>query len=798
MALIESIFPSMINGVSQQSPKVRLPSQGEEQLNAIADPVEGLRPRPGTRVKSILEDNEFDFETAAYHIMDRGKDTQHLLVVTDGDLKVYDLADGSQVTTTGSTSYLNLSGVYDSPRDAFRFLTVADYTFIVNREKTVATEPSQVLPALERRALVNIKKGDFGTTYKIKFKLNGVEFDAEFTTDNPITTSTSGSSEQNRDAIDTTTIVAGLVADLEAKLTTHYGSGPSSSLPTTEGFTKTTFNGPPQISYTVGGNWIAFESTTHDFQNFMVEDSQGDTAMTLSWKEAKKITDLPSTAPTAWFAKIGGQGDEVADDYYVRYDGSNWKEESYEPIRFITSTMPHALTWDGTDFDLNVIVWEDREAGDEDTNPAPSFVGQQLTDVFFFKDRLGFLAGENIVMSEVGEYFNFFRTTVLQVIDSDPIDVGVNDEKLSYLFGAITFDEKLMVFSSYTQFNVKGEPTLTPETVQADVATRFDMDPLVRPLGLGKSLYYVQPFGGLGKVREFYIDTDSENVDSADTTGHCPRYIQGNITHLAVSQAHDMVAVQTDDPAYQDSIWVYNFMWQGNEKVQSSWSRWNFPGFVVKWSGFIQSRFWLVVQHVESGEVLLEYMDISQTEDWSQNDIINKCHMDHYMRITSANPSDSYFTQSSEEGRFVFDEATFRFLSEDPTTSGTYHLGCYIPFLYTFSEFQLPSPSRGRDVMAVRLGMMMKTFTIHYTDTHSFLLSVSHKGRSESVKKITTKILNSELGVSDLPIRDGIFTGLIPGRPEHIKVTLKNNSIFPCAFQQAEWEAEAQSRARRL
>lgn len=796
MALIESALPLLINGVSQQSPKIRLPSQAEEQLNAIADPVEGLRPRPGTRLKAALDSSEFYYETAAYHLMDRGPNERHLLVISDGTIKVYDLNTGNPVSVSGGTSYLTTTGVFGTDRDSFRFLTVADYTFIVNKEKVVSSETAVLPRNLNRMAMVNVKIGDYGVEYKLRFKINGTEFTAEYTTDNPVTTTTSGTSEQNRDAIDTKTIVQGLVTDLNTKLEASYG-GPGVSLGTTDGFNSISFSGPPQLSLIYGANWIAVESATHDLENFIIEDSQGDKAMSLAWKEAKKVTDLPAQGPTGWVAKIGGQGDEVSDDYYVRYDGSNWKETSYEEIRLVQDSMPQALQWNGTTFSLQPVVWANRKAGDDDTNPPPSFVTQRLTDVFFFKDRLGFLAGENIIMSEVGEYFNFFRTTVLQILDSDPIDVGVNEEKMSGLFGAIAFDEKLIAFSRNSQFIVKGEPTLTPETVQADVSTRFEMSPQIRPQGLGRSIYYVQPFGGLGKVREFFIEADSDSIDSADTTGHCPRYIEGNITHLAVSQAHDLVAVKTDAEDRKDSLWVYNFIWQGEEKVQSSWSRWNFPGFEVKWFGFLETRFWFVLEHVDSGSILLEYMDVSQTENWSGNGVVNTFAMDHH-KVSMASPSSSYFTSSNSNGRFIFEENTFRFLDEEPAHPGPFHVGYPIQFSYTFSEFQLPSPSRGRDIASVRLGMHMKTFSIHYTDTHSFNIEVKHKGRPLVTKDVKTKTINTELGVSDFPRRDGVFTCLIPGRPQDLTITLKNNSIFPCAFQQAEWEAEAQNRTRRL
>ena len=50
MALVSKSIPNLINGISQQPPEVRLPSQGEVQENGLASVVRGLEKRPGTEV----------------------------------------------------------------------------------------------------------------------------------------------------------------------------------------------------------------------------------------------------------------------------------------------------------------------------------------------------------------------------------------------------------------------------------------------------------------------------------------------------------------------------------------------------------------------------------------------------------------------------------------------------------------------------------------------------------------------------------------------------------------------------
>ena len=103
-------------------------------------------------------------------------------------------------------------------------------------------------------------------------------------------------------------------------------------------------------------------------------------------------------------------------------------------LNYNPDTLPIEIVSNGTDFTLRAMKMADRKAGDDNSNPLSSFVGQFISNVFFFRNRLGFLSGDNVIMSESGLggldstgqlEFNFARTTVTSLLDSDPIDVSV-------------------------------------------------------------------------------------------------------------------------------------------------------------------------------------------------------------------------------------------------------------------------------------------------------------------------------------------------------------------------------------
>jgi len=140
-ALISRQIPALYNGVSQQNPTLRQASQGEAQVNMYGTVMDGLRKRPPA--EHIAQITVADISAAFIHTINRDLGERYVVVVTDGDLKVYDVEDGTEKTVnfpTGKT-YLDIVGGGDA-NVSFALDTIADYTFLVNKTVVTATQTS--------------------------------------------------------------------------------------------------------------------------------------------------------------------------------------------------------------------------------------------------------------------------------------------------------------------------------------------------------------------------------------------------------------------------------------------------------------------------------------------------------------------------------------------------------------------------------------------------------------------------------------------------------------------------------
>ena len=660
MALISSFLPGFTNGISQQPFTLRLNTQGEHQENGISTISQGLRKRPPS--KHLAKVSSTPISNVFVHTVNRDSTERYVFLISSGQLKVYTI-DGVEQTVTygdGAVSYLTTTLPASS---SFAAVTVADYTWIVNKDKTVAasTTLTPTSPHLYE-ALVNVKSGNYGKTYSIT--LNGSVV-ASYTT--PAGTSAGDSPYISTDHI-AAQLYLGLIASSQSTSLLTWSDTNIYTVPA--GVTQANFvrvevaepvvdgeGNPLDSVYTAQGiTWLSattFAMTTNSSADATIRlianvsgsnpwnavlkgsciyigtstaftvscnDGFGNNAMVVIPGKTQKFADLPNVcAVPNVIVQIIGDVTNSFSNYFVKFDTSGgsagvWKECAAPGISLGLSptTMPYTVirNSNGT-FTVAKAEWTPRKVGDLTSCTNPSFVGRKLNDVFFYQNRLGFLSDENLVMSESGKYFNMFRSTVTALVDSDPIDVTASHTKVSLLNYAIPFNKSLLIFSDQTQFVVPGDTVLTPTTISLKVSTEYPCDANVKPLSAGRNCYFPVTKGNWAAVREYYTNLSygSGNDDAMEITAHIPNYIPAGTFKIAGSANEDTFALLTKGDT--KSIYMYKYFFtSSNEKAQSAWSRWSFGAQdTILNVDFIQSTMYLVISRPDG--VYFESIDCS-------------------------------------------------------------------------------------------------------------------------------------------------------------------------------------------
>jgi hypothetical protein len=279
--------------------------------------------------------------------------------------------------------------------------------------------------------------------------------------------------------------------------------------------------------------------------------------------------------------KVEGDQSSSFDTFWLVWRDEVWKETTAPGIEYQldSATMPHVLIReeDGS-FSFKELEWVDRSVGDDDTAPLPSFIGKSLSDIFFYKNRLGFLSGDNVILSAVGDYYNFFPTTILDVLDSDSIDICVDTNKATRLSYAIPTNDSLLLFSDKAQFTLKGSDILGASTASITQTTSYDFNSLAEPITVGANVYFTLDSSRYSSVMEYTLGADILASEATCITEHVPSYIPKGIKAIT-GDAHLnlLFALSQETP---NTLYYYKYYWQGDTKAQSAWSKWTFSGSI--------------------------------------------------------------------------------------------------------------------------------------------------------------------------------------------------------------------------
>jgi hypothetical protein len=481
-------------------------------------------------------------------------------------------------------------------------------------------------------------------------------------------------------------------------------------------------------------------------------------------------------------------------------------------------TMPHILKNDAVDsFVIMEGDYADRLSGDDNTNPLPSFVGQSIDNIFFFKNRLGFLSRENIVMSESGlgvlneqgdMQYNFGRTSVTSLLDSDPIDVSVASSRVTNLKSAKGFQENLILFSENGQFVMKGGDVLTPRTVSITPVTNFSVEDQVEPLPLGSYLYFPFTRGSFTGLREYTVNASTDVYDSAEVTEHVPAYIPKDIIDIAGTTSEDMIVLLSNEE--KGSLYVYNYFWNNQQKVLSAWSKFTFTG-EIRGVEFIESTLYAVITN--NGETNLVEMPLESGLSDAAGYVT---HLDMRVANTVTNgsatitlpytPADNsvevYTTDGlklncANSGATVTLAQAVSDVDADGNDIDTdVWVGIPYTMKYTFSEQLFKAKAGNGKSPSNAAKLMIRNGSLYYANSAFFKVKVTPKFRDTYENFFNPDIVGSTT-IGSLSLDSGFYRFPVFTKAQDTVITIENDTALPSTFQSAEFESFLHTRSSR-
>ena len=793
-SLITRQIPALFNGVSQQPETLRLPSQCESQVNMMSSVNRGIYKRPPSQWIAEVETTAAAFDDAFMHGINRDVSNRYQVVITDGDIQVFDTADGTEKAVSfNSWSTWQASTAY-AIGDVIQPTTPGDYLYRCTTAGTSdGSEPSWGLIL-------------GGTTNDNTVVWETIPF--YLAADDP-------ANDFACVTIADYTFVVNKTIFTQLK-----------DLPEAEAQI------PNYSDWYVPNSW-RYGYSVNDFFNTAGNDTLDGTVQVFS--------DLPAGPTPGDYYKVVGSTEENFGGYYVRATAATpdvW-EETYGPDSneaIDEYTMPFVLVHDtvADTWSFKPFTWLPRRFGDVETNPAPTFINKQIQEVFFYKNRLGLLSDENVVFSGAGDFGNFWRNTVTTVIDSDVVDVAVSTSRVSKLQYAIPFNNGLMLFADQTQFRLNVDDLLTPSSVSIDEVTAYEMDTGVEPVQVNSEVYFVTRNGNYSRVMEYYVADDINITEAADVTAHVPEYLPSNLKMMAGSSNDDIIVALPETGGTEDHrLYVYKFKWQGDEKVMSSWSIWEWDsGNTILSVTVMENTIFMLVKR--SDGVFLEKIDLSSNA--VAGNLTHDILLDHRTEITAGMTYDAGTNRTTvtlpyavvgvarqQEHWFIYEDRTdYEGVPVvSPTSQAVWNSSTEVELLngdytsydlffgqnydseYEFSEF-FESTQNGVAVTTGRL--QVRTVTVYYEDANFFGTEVDPYGKNspgeedvhpQFIWSFSGKTLgDGGLFLNQPQFVEGAYRFSVAANSREVSIKLVNNYPYQARFQSAEWEALYFNRSR--
>jgi hypothetical protein len=802
--------------VSQQADAQRDPSQCDEQINAVSSLGEGLRKRDCT--VALAKVSPTSFGDAFIHAIQRDQAERYLAVIRASGIKVFDL-QGVEKTVSAPGGYGYLANITKATAQV-RAASIADYTFISNTLVAPAMDP-KVAPATARpaahEALIFVRAANYGQTYTVTVNTKTVTVTtaiaAVITNGTTITENRIGAdgiATQIKTALDTALGTTGGVTIVQAGSVLHFTSA----------------------------NPITIAAT----------DARANADITAITNSVQSFTNLPTIAPAGYMVEVVGDPGNRYDGYYVSFvvrDGAgsfgegSWQETVSPGVEYQidANTMPHVLVRlaDGTfhfgPADGSTVsgyelpAWGQRTAGDYETSPDPSFIGNPINDLFVFRNRLGMLADENVILSRAQDFFQFFPESVIAILDSDPIDLIASNDRVSVLRYAVPYEDALILFSDQLQFRfTASDSALTPATAQITVLTQFEIDPNVRPIQVAGTIVFCQRNGVWSQFREFSVRgagtalvADAQSL--SETTG---AYVPCDVFRLAVNDIGNAWYAISEKPGYTHRIYTHKYFFRnsggGSTRVQASWSYWEFQGARRVLSMLVVEEVLYLLMEYPSGEVWLERMRVADRlvdDDSPQFPLL----LDRRVSTTDATPAALRVAPGAYDPNTKRTTWTLPYAITGPVqawssyqgdgergvrigtaTSGNtisgvgdwslvqVFFGEVYPFLYRFSRFRAMTEIGGGKVALNTKRTQVRRAMLRYHDTGYFEVSVTPEGRPKAIYRF----------VANGPENEGIFVIPVMSEGARAKIEVSNDTPRACMFSTCEWEALITGESRAL
>ena len=574
---------------------------------------------------------------------------------------------------------------------------------------------------------------------------------------------------------------------------------------------------------------------------FNVEGTDAD-LMRVMQSDINDVENLPNQCKHGYIAKVTNARIAEEDDYYLQFIGESnssgvgsWVECAAPGIikSFDKNTMPHILQRlaDGT-FLVKPSLWADRTVGDDATNQAPSFVGvptytsagvatysedRKINKVLFFRNRLAFLSGENVILSRPGEFTspNFWAETALTTSAIDPIDISSSSMFPSDLFDGIEVTVGMIVFSSNQQFLLSSDDTvLNPDTAKLKSISSYSYNTDIPPIALGMSVGYIDNSGKYSRFNEMSLVERERDPVVVETSKLVPSLLPKNIDLISNSRENQVVFFSQKNSKV---VYGFKYLFTGEQRPQTAWFKWEFSNdilyhFIVDdCFYFLDKDYFLQKLNFIQDEDLTVQLDATSIGGAADEEFL--VHLDNYI---SYSPYAGTFNTATNKTNFSlpwldkstsikqifivdndgnYNEAT-KILDNTVEVTGNWsdkavNIGFIYDYQVDFPTLYVSSTEDNKFSVDHNASLILHRLKINFGEIGSYRTTLTSKIGKDPYTEIYESSYSDSYNINTVPyLLETIRTIPVYERNTNVNITIKSINPTPATLHSMSWEGD--------
>lgn len=454
----------------------------------------------------------------------------------------------------------------------------------------------------------------------------------------------------------------------------------------------------------------------------------------------------------------------------------------------------------------DVPVYKPSTVGDDFSSPLPYFLGKKINYLGLFQDRLVIGSGAILSLSRTGDYFNWFRKSVLTIVDDDPFDMFSLGSEEDVITSSMMFNKDLILSGNQGHYAISGRVPQTPKSNSVIALSKHEGGQDTPPLAAGTLAFYAKKRGDANervtKLVQIQPGLLADSPQSTDASQQLDGYIRGTATELLVLTTPNAVIIRTD--ANRSGLYVYAYLDSpdGSRRIMDAWFRWEWSQTVGQLMG---------ISRTADGDIFAYMVKQRGSTSWISCErftMASKLSARPYMdSLRLYDPGNHGYLQdfSTAEQFVAFGRGPSQFfggsLDQLANEVGGFNMaGAYIGVGYQAYVTPTNPYVRDRNGRAITYGRTtLSNIKFTVTETGGCTAEVDHIARpAVTVTDFYGRTIGSpqnQVGVQ--PLMDTTLSAFVGGEVRECSYTIRAKKWLPLTITAIEWAGQYFNNVRR-